>query len=279
MPERPDVSVTFLSSLMAGGFAGTAVDVSLYPLDTLKTRLQSADGFFTSGGFRGLYRGLSVVTIASAPGAALFFASYDMSKTQLFQSSWSRSVSPTAIHVVAASIGEVAACLVRVPTEMIKQRLQTGVHRTTTHAIQSLVRAQGLSGLYTGYGSMLAREIPFAAIQFPLWETLKRRWAERTCEETVGPVQGAICGSMAGSVAAALTTPLDVIKTRLMLGRDRHGRVVYTTPWNTCRRILQEEGPAKLWSGIGPRTAWIGLGGFIFFGVYEHGIRVWHPND
>jgi len=32
---------SFLTSLMAGGMAGTAVDVFLFPLDTVKTRLQS----------------------------------------------------------------------------------------------------------------------------------------------------------------------------------------------------------------------------------------------
>jgi hypothetical protein len=32
----------------------------LYPLDTLKTRLQSSQGFIKSGGFRGVYNGLNV---------------------------------------------------------------------------------------------------------------------------------------------------------------------------------------------------------------------------
>lgn len=32
-------------------------------------------------------------------------------------------------------------------------------------------------------------------------------------------LQGALCGSISGSFAAAITTPLDVVKTRLMLGK------------------------------------------------------------
>ena len=48
--------------------AGTAVDVALFPLDTIKTRLQSAEGFLKAGGLRGVYNGLSAVAVGSAPG-------------------------------------------------------------------------------------------------------------------------------------------------------------------------------------------------------------------
>lgn len=48
--------------------AGTSVDIALFPLDTVKTRLQSAEGFFKAGGFRGIYSGLSAAAAGSAPG-------------------------------------------------------------------------------------------------------------------------------------------------------------------------------------------------------------------
>lgn len=34
------------------------MDVALFPIDTVKTRLQSERGFWRSGGFRGIYKGL-----------------------------------------------------------------------------------------------------------------------------------------------------------------------------------------------------------------------------
>lgn len=39
-----DKTASFWTSLLAGAAAGTTVDVTLYPMDTIKTRLQSAQG-------------------------------------------------------------------------------------------------------------------------------------------------------------------------------------------------------------------------------------------
>ena len=47
--------------------AGFAVDTALFPLDTVKTRLQSPSGFLKSGGFRGIYSGLLPAALGSAP--------------------------------------------------------------------------------------------------------------------------------------------------------------------------------------------------------------------
>lgn len=49
-------STNFTHELVCGATAGIAVDLGLYPLDTLKTRLQSKQGFRAAGGFRNLYR-------------------------------------------------------------------------------------------------------------------------------------------------------------------------------------------------------------------------------
>src|SRR4051812_43036234 len=123
-PSHP----TFTAALLSGALAGTTVDLSLYPLDTLKTRLQSSTGFLASGGFAGVYRGVGSEIIGSAPGAALFFCTYEYTKsflasrrlTKAVGSDWAAPIE----HMAAASLGEVAACAVRVPTEVVKQRAQ-----------------------------------------------------------------------------------------------------------------------------------------------------------
>ena len=51
----------------AGGCAGMCVDLALFPLDTMKTRLQSQQGFYKAGGFRGIYAGVPSAAIGSFP--------------------------------------------------------------------------------------------------------------------------------------------------------------------------------------------------------------------
>ncbi|VUZ53818.1 unnamed protein product, partial [Hymenolepis diminuta] len=65
----------------AGATAGLCVDVVLYPIDTLKTRLQSASGnIFTSCGKLKLFAGLPMVLLGSAPASAVFFYFYEVAK-------------------------------------------------------------------------------------------------------------------------------------------------------------------------------------------------------
>lgn len=79
----------------------------------------------------------------------------------------------------------------------------------------------------------------------------------------MAPWQGAFCGCVAGGIAAATTTPLDVLKTRLMLS---HTSVPVL---HLARQIYATEGWKVFFSGVGPRTVWISAGGAIFLGVYE----------
>lgn len=43
------------------------MDIALYPLDTLKTRIQSEQGLWKAGGFRQIYKGIGPIAVGSAP--------------------------------------------------------------------------------------------------------------------------------------------------------------------------------------------------------------------
>lgn len=62
------------------------------------------------------------------------------------------------------------------PTEVLKQRMQVSVEGNKifmTSLLRSIIKNEGVSGLYSGFGITIMREIPFACIQFPLYELLK----------------------------------------------------------------------------------------------------------
>ncbi|KAI8946857.1 mitochondrial carrier [Xylaria longipes] len=295
----------FTTALLAGGIAGTTVDLSLFPLDTLKTRLQSHAGFFPSGGFRGVYRGIGSAVVGSAPGAAFFFCTYEGVKDVLSRARRRRQDEGAVLaglgvgggsnnawvepfeHMAAASLGEVAACAVRVPTEVVKQRAQAGQHGGSSagalRAILGQYGAMGFAGvwreLYRGWGITVMREVPFTVIQFPLWEALKD-WGRRRKQAAggspatveVGAGESAIYGSISGAVAAGITTPLDVIKTRVMLAKEKES--VRTV----LRDLFASHGVRPFFAGIGPRVMWISAGGAIFLGSYQWAVNALQSN-
>ncbi|XP_015844716.1 mitochondrial S-adenosylmethionine carrier protein isoform X3 [Peromyscus maniculatus bairdii] len=204
----------FMASLVAGGVAGASVDLILFPLDTIKTRLQSPQGFNKAGGFRGIYAGVPSIAVGSFPNAAMFFLTYEYVKCLLHADS-APHVRPVK-HMLAASAGEV---------------------------------------------------IPFSLVQFPLWESLKALWSWRR-GHVVDSWQSAVCGAFAGGFAAAVTTPLDVAKTRIMLAKagssTADGNVL-----SAMHGVWRSQGLAGLFAGVFPRMAAISLGGFIFLGAYD----------
>merc|ERR1719171_3108641 len=167
-------------------------------------------------------------------------------------------------HAVASSFGEVAACLIRVPTQVLVQNQQVGRYSSMTEAVTATYSAAGMRGFYVGYGTTVAREIPFAFIQFPIYEKFKKVLSSWQGSPT-NPLQGAACGSIAGAIAGAITTPLDVAKTRIMLEKPAEGEAKrYVGTIHTLRTIASEEGATALFKGIAPRVTWITIGGFIF---------------
>ncbi|XP_071669356.1 mitochondrial S-adenosylmethionine carrier protein isoform X1 [Patagioenas fasciata] len=273
------------AALAAGGVAGVCVDLILFPLDTVKTRLQSPQGFRKAGGFRGIYAGVPSTAIGSFPNAAAFFITYENVKSMLPHSS-TPYLTP-ATHMVAASLGEVVACLIRVPSEVVKQRAQVSSSSSTLRILSHTLYHEGIQGLYRGYKSTVLREcisvhrcgnwimllrtvneqIPFSLVQFPLWESLKDLWSWKQ-GHVVDSWQSAVCGAFAGGFAAAVTTPLDVAKTRIMLAKagssSASGNVLAT-----LGDVWRTQGLSGLFAGVVPRMAAISLGGFIFLGTYE----------
>lgn len=191
------------------------------------------------------------------------------------------------VHTLSSSMSEISACLIRIPTELLKQRAQAGQHSGSTLLAfkDVLSRAKGSKltaarEMYTGTLITIARDVPFTVLQFTMWEAMKAGWLRHLSKSQdpsssaepprITTTSAAVFGSISGSIAGALTTPLDVIKTRTMLARQdaspSHGRI---SPISMAGKIYREEGPKAFMKGVGPRVAWIGIGGAVFLGGYQ----------
>ena len=134
-----------------------------------------------------------------------------------------------------------------------------------------------MAQLYRGLAPTLALDLPFALVQLPAFEHLKRRFGAD--DDAAGGAAGgsgradALAGAAAGGLAAALTTPLDVLRTRHVLRSAGGGGDPSFLA--TARHILRAEGMRGLLRGVVPRTVYMSLGGVLYLGTYSTVCRVW----
>lgn len=140
------------------------------------------------------------------------------------------------------------------PLEIVKIRLQVqGEVAKTVEGVPRrgamwIVKNLGLVGLYKGASACLLRDVPFSGIYFPTYNHLKRDFFGESQTKKLGIVQLLTAGAIAGMPAAYLTTPCDVIKTRLQV-EARKGETKYTSLRQCARSIWHEEGFRAFFKG------------------------------
>jgi solute carrier family 25 aspartate/glutamate transporter 12/13 len=140
------------------------------------------------------------------------------------------------------------------PLEIVKIRLQVqgevakSVEGAPRRSAMWIVRNLGLVGLYKGASACLLRDVPFSAIYFPTYNHLKRDYFGESQTKKLGILQLLTAGAIAGMPAAYLTTPCDVIKTRLQV-EARKGESSYTSLRHCAKTVWQEEGFRAFFKG------------------------------
>lgn len=147
---------------IAGGFAGVFVDAILFPLDTIKTRLQARGTLLAPVGAAAFYRGLASAMAGSFPSAAMFWTAYEYGRA--YADTAGAGVFAPALGAAAA---DVAVCAVRNPFEVVKQQMQSGMHNSTRDAVRTILKHEGMRGLYAGYFSTGAFVIYFLCVFSP----------------------------------------------------------------------------------------------------------------
>jgi hypothetical protein len=127
----------------------------------------------------------------------------------------------------AGLFADLAAAPAYVPSEVLKTRLQLqGRHnnpyfnsgynyRGTIDAARTIARVEGFSALFHGYKATLWRDLPFSALQFAFYEELRDRAKRYMGSNNIGLLLEIATAASAGGMAGVITTPLDVVKTRI----------------------------------------------------------------
>ena len=183
----PSFWVQFATNLVSGGMAGGTAMLASYPLDVVRTRM-AADvqaqvqrnlrscvvNMWRDGGIGEFYRGLPVALTGVVVFKALYMGGYDTAKLLTRDENNSNSV---WIRLVMAQVITTGAGTLCYPFDTVKRRLmvqaQQLLHHTTTtatspiimttkyrnglHCVRTILREEGVRGLYAGLPANLVR--------------------------------------------------------------------------------------------------------------------------
>ena len=271
--------------LVAGGLATATAVTVMHPLDTVKIFMQrasqlaaastspalarhtmptAAQAIIADRGVLGLYSGLNANLAGQVPSGAVKFAMYETLKQFLVQPHVPAQYRSLA-EVASAAVAFLSCSVLLVPGEVVKSRLQAGVYRTFHEGLLRILREEGVRGLYTGYLATVIRDVPYTMLEFGLYEQLKRACRWTISREQLHAREEWAMGGVAGGMTGWLTTPLDVIKTKLMTA----SRSQYRGMPAVVREVLERDGIPGLFTGGLARVLWLVPFTAVFFGTHE----------
>lgn len=274
---------------LAGALASQTADFCTYPIDTSKTRLQlsgelggresykgmthAISKVYATEGPSGLYKGFSAALLRQGFYRATVFALYEPLRDFIGPSSF-------LARVVSGGIGGALGIMCVNPFDVIKVRMQAdrtgGRYSSLRAASLHLVREEGLTGMFRGVIPNAQRAFLVNAAELAIYDTLKH-WAVGKIGEGIPAYFFASIG--AGLVAAGVSTPVDLVKTRVMNQQvdpvTKRG-LQYSGSIDCAVKSFKAEGLKGMYKGFLP--TWVRLGpynliAFLAFEQYRGSIR------
>jgi hypothetical protein len=274
---------------LAGSLATMVADMSMHPMDCIKTLQQSDQGMGLTvpqaaqwigaqAGLAGFYKGFGTYAVCDSIGGALKFTTFELGKRKL-QPFLSQGATKNAVLFACAGVAFVASSVITVPGELLKQQLQMGHYDGLWEATTSIWQTQGVAGFYQGYEGVFLRDVPYTAMELGLYEMLKNNFCslqqqlqkESTAAPTaatttsLGPSMEILAAGLTGAIVGLLTTPLDTIKTKMMVDSDYMG----CSFWDTLMLTVQDHGASSVWVGSLARVAWLLPATAIYLPTYD----------
>jgi len=210
-----NLATTYISAGV-GAFA-------VYPLDTLRVRLQSSSlqnfnirrellFLLRNEGYNALYKGLLPKIITTGLEKTVKITTFNYTREFLMNRC---NHSANNADILAGFIAGGVQSLVMSPTENLSTQMQ--IYRGKNHiSMRTALQQIGINRLYNGWFACFARDAPFSAIYFAVMNDILRRLDKYPqFIDTSKSTKALIAGSLAAIPAAYLVTPFDVIKTRI----------------------------------------------------------------
>lgn len=264
---------------------------AMHPLDTVKVRQislrqqnssKSSNGTYEptwdeivgEGGLASLYDGLVPNLLKEGFPLALYLGLYENSKDVLLGVD-ALKPHPILVYLIAGGIGEFFASMFRLPAEAVKNGTQMGM--SIPEALQTNVMSPAArANLFKCWAVALVRDIPFGGIELAIYEYLKLLLVAFSIQaiDPDAPLTEALFGAVGGMIAAFLTTPVDVVITRMINERKSNADagLPEDTPGasaaDTVRAVLRESGWTGFFTGAAERVLYWGPAISIFLTVY-----------
>jgi solute carrier family 25 protein 39/40 len=183
------------------------------------------------------------------PTNCLYFAGYERMKRVLH----SKHLTGYYVPLIAGVTARTFAVLFTCPLELIRTATQASVEIKPTKVLTNAIKNGGFRSLWTGLWPTLMRDCPFSAIYWVSLESTRKYL--QSSSHIPSYMINFISGATGGAIAATLTTPIDVIKTRM---QARIGNTQFDSPYNSTlqsiRRIMKQDGLLGFTKGMVPRV-------------------------
>lgn len=274
------ISNPSLRRLFSGAVAGAVSRTAVAPLETIRTHLMVGSGgasttevfrdIMKHEGWKGLFRGNLVNVIRVAPARAVELFVFETVNKKLTPKLGEDSKIPIPASLLAGACAGVSQTLLTYPLELVKTRLtiQRGVYKGILDAFVKIIREEGPTELYRGLAPSLIGVVPYAATNYFAYDSLRKAYRKMVKKESIGNVETLLIGSLAGALSSTATFPLEVARKHMQVGAVG-GRAVYKNMLHALVCILEQEGLAGWYRGLGPSCLKLVPAAGISFMCYE----------
>jgi len=255
--------------MLAGAVSRSCAQTAMHPANVVKTLLQTKGSAELSNlNFQILTRGAGAQFALSLPHGALAFAVLEATKTTL--SSWFPvGFAGPAFDFVSSAVSTTLCSVISTPQMVLTDRIMAGYYPNLINGVSTVMKRDGVRGLYAGWFAALAQKIPSYGLTWVFFQQLKlarTRWLnhEATNAENFG------MGAFAAAATVCVMIPLDTVKTRIVTqAANPMAGVHYKGVLDCFTRVLREEGLKTFYAPLAPRLVSVVPMIGIQFGVYE----------